>query len=41
MKTLGLRVIYALHMLAPIALVSRHIARLDASTALALRELFR
>lgn len=41
MKTLALRAIYALHMLAPFALVSRHIARLDDSTVLALRELFR
>jgi hypothetical protein len=35
-----LRIIYSLHMLAPIALVARHIEQLDESTALALRSLF-
>lgn len=35
-----LRLIYALHMLAPWALVCRHIERLDGDTALALRALF-
>lgn len=35
-----LRIIYCLHMLAPIALVARHIERLSPETALALRSLF-
>jgi len=35
-----LRLIYALHMLAPWPFVCRHIERLDESTAIALRSLF-
>lgn len=35
-----LRLIYALHMLAPTAWVARHIDRLDDATAEALRNLF-
>lgn len=35
-----LRLIYALHMLAPWSLVCRHIERLDENTAVALRSLF-
>jgi hypothetical protein len=37
---LKLRLIYALGMLAPLALVARHIERLDLDTALALKHLF-
>lgn len=35
-----LRLIYCLHMIAPLAFVSRHIERLSPDTALALRSLF-
>ncbi len=37
---LKLRIIYALHMLAPLALVARHIERLSPSTLSSLRSLF-
>lgn len=40
MKTIWLRLIYAAHMLAPLPLVTAHIARLSPDTALALRSLF-
>jgi hypothetical protein len=40
MKRLWLRVIYAAHMLAPLALAAAHIERLDESTVRALRALF-
>ncbi len=40
MKTLWLRVIYSAHMLAPFALVERHIERLHPDTARALHSLF-
>lgn len=40
MNKLWLRLIYAAHMLAPLSLVHSHIARLDATTVLALRSLF-
>lgn len=40
MKTLWLRLIYTAHMLAPLPLVARHIARLHPDTAHALRTLF-
>lgn len=40
MKTLWLRVIYCAHMLAPLALVRSHLARLDESTLVRLRSLF-
>lgn len=40
MNKLRLRLIYAAHMLAPLSLVSLHIARLDIDTAEQLRLLF-
>jgi hypothetical protein len=40
MNKLWLRIIYTAHMLAPLSLVSSHIARLDIATAERLRALF-
>jgi len=40
LRTFALRTLYALHMIAPIALVSWHVQRLAPGTALALRSLF-
>jgi len=40
MNKLRLRLIYTAHMLAPLSLVSLHIARLDEPTLVALRALF-
>jgi hypothetical protein len=40
MNKLWLRIIYTAHMLAPLPLVSLHIARLDVDTAERLRTLF-
>lgn len=40
MNKLWLRIIYTAHMLAPLSLVSLHIARLDEPTAHRLRALF-
>lgn len=40
MKSVWLRIIYSVHMLAPLPLVARHIDRIHPDTAHALRALF-